>query len=185
MDFQAGPLPGLFIIEPRIFGDARGHFLETYRKDLFAANGIHEDFVQDNQSLSGKGILRGLHFQAPTHAQGKLVRVLQGRVLDVVVDLRRSSPTYGRWFSLELSPEKGRMFYIPPGFAHGFLTLEDQTIFAYQCTDYYHPPSEGGLRWDDPSLAIDWGRKDPQNPPLVSAKDQILPYFEDFNSPFA
>jgi dTDP-4-dehydrorhamnose 3,5-epimerase len=159
--------------------------LETYRKDLFAANGIHEDFVQDNQSLSGKGILRGLHFQAPPHAQGKLVRVLQGRVLDVVVDLRRSSPTYGHWFSLELSPEKGRMFYIPPGFAHGFLTLEDQTIFAYQCTDYYHPPSEGGLRWDDPSLAIDWNWKDPQNPPLVSAKDQILPYFEDFNSPFA
>ena len=185
MNFQAGPLPGLFIIEPLIFGDARGHFLESYRKDLFAANGITEDFVQDNQSLSGKGILRGLHFQAPPHAQGKLVRVLQGRVLDVVVDLRRSSPTYGRWFSLELSPEKGRMFYIPPGFAHGFLTLEDQTIFAYQCTDYYHPPSEGGLRWDDPSLAIDWNWKDPQNPPLVSAKDQILPYFEDFNSPFA
>ena len=185
MNFQAGPLPGLFIIEPRIFGDARGHFLESYRKDLFAANGISEDFVQDNQSLSGKGILRGLHFQAPPHAQGKLVRVLQGRVLDVVVDLRRSSRTYGRWFSLELSPEKATMFYIPPGFAHGFLTLEDQTIFAYQCTNYYQPTSEGGLRWDDPGLAIDWAWKDPHHPPLVSAKDQILPYFEDFNSPFS
>ena len=156
MNFQAGPLPGLFIIEPLIFGDARGHFLETYRKDLFAANGIHEDFVQDNQSLSGKGILRGLHFQAPPHAQGKLVRVLQGRVLDVVVDLRRSSPTYGRWFSLELSPEKGRMFYIPPGFAHGFLVLSETADVVYKTTDFYAPAHERVLLWNDPALKIQW-----------------------------
>jgi dTDP-4-dehydrorhamnose 3,5-epimerase len=180
MNFQAGPLPGLFIIEPRIFGDARGHFLESYRKDLFAANGITEDFVQDNQSLSQKGTIRGLHFQAPPFEQGKLVRVLQGAVLDVVVDIRKKSSTYGQSFAIELNDQNHLQLWIPPGFAHGFSTLADQTIFCYKCSNYYHKASEGGICFNDETLAIDW-----KVPAIhVSEKDYLLPTFKDFISPF-
>jgi dTDP-4-dehydrorhamnose 3,5-epimerase len=184
MEFKPTPIPGLMVLQPKYLGDHRGHFAETYRKELFESHGLPTDFVQENESLSGQGILRGLHFQAPPYAQGKLVRVVRGRVLDVAVDLRKASPSFGKWYRVELGEDNGTMFWIPPGFAHGFLTLEPSTLFQYKCTHYYHPSSEGGLRWNDPNLAIDWNRTDEQPAPMVSAKDQNLPYFEDFNSPF-
>ena len=144
------------------------------------SHGLANNFVQDNQSLSNKGILRGLHFQAPPHAQGKFVRVISGAVLDVAVDIRKTSPTYGKSASVELTAQNFKMLYIPPGFAHGFLTLEDQTIFTYKCTDYYHPETEGGVRWNSPELNIPWNIENP----ILSAKDEILPMFGDFVSPF-
>ncbi len=138
------------------------------------------DFVQDNQSMSMKGVLRGLHFQAPPFAQGKLVRVIQGSVIDVAVDIRKSSPSFGKHVAVELSGDNKRMFWVPEGFAHGFLTLEDHTIFSYRCTDVYNKESEGSLNWNDPELNIDWNISDP----ILSEKDQIAPLLADFNSPF-
>lgn len=138
------------------------------------------DFVQDNESKSQKSVLRGLHFQVPPHAQGKLVRVIKGAVNDVAVDLRKHSPFYGKWVSQLLSEENKLMLWIPPGFAHGFVVLEDETIFSYKCTAYYHKASERGLRWNDPQLNINWGIQDP----LLSEKDKNAPLFIDFNSPF-
>lgn len=173
-------IEGLLIIEPRVFKDNRGYFYESYNEDKFKEIGIDARFVQDNQSLSQKGALRGLHFQAPPFEQGKLVRVIQGAVNDVVVDIRKNSPTYGQSFSLFISAENQLMFWIPPGFAHGFETLEDNTIFLYKCTNMYHKESEGGLLWNDPALGIQWQTQEP----LMSDKDLILPKLKDLNSPF-
>ncbi|MCF8429385.1 MAG: dTDP-4-dehydrorhamnose 3,5-epimerase [Bacteroidia bacterium] len=180
MDIKTTPIEGLLIIEPQVFTDPRGYFYESYNKEKFVAAGINIEFVQDNQSLSQKGIVRGLHFQAPPFDQGKLVRVIQGAVLDVAVDIRKKSPTYGQNFSIELSAQNRTMFYIPPGFAHGFETLEDNTIFLYKCTDVYNKQREGGLLWNDAELGIKWQSSDP----LISEKDKILPLFKDLVSPF-
>ena len=180
MDIKSTPIEGLLIIEPQVFTDPRGYFYESYNKEKFVAAGINIEFVQDNQSLSQKGIVRGLHFQAPPFDQGKLVRVIQGAVLDVAVDIRKNSPTYGQNFSIELSAQNRTMFYIPPGFAHGFETLEDNTIFLYKCTDVYNKQSEGGLLWNDAELGIKWQSSNP----LISDKDKILPLFKDLVSPF-
>lgn len=159
------------LIEPRVFGDARGFFFESYNRQAFqAATGLDVDFVQDNHSKSQKGVLRGLHYQLPPKAQGKLVRVVQGEVFDVVVDIRRSSPTFGRWVGEILSAENKKQFWIPPGFAHGFVTLSDTAEFLYKTTDYYSPVHERCIRWDDPALGIDWQL---DGPPLVSAKDAV------------
>lgn len=177
-DFKNTPLKGLFIIQPRVFADERGFFLETYKKSEFDAAGISEDFNQDNHSFSSKGVLRGIHFQSEPHAQGKLVRVVTGAVWDVVVDLRQGSSSYGKWFGLELNEENGTMFYIPPGFGHGFLTLKDNTHFLYKCSAEYEPASDGGVRWNDSDLAIEWPL-DPGQRPLVSEKDEKLPYLKD------
>ena len=138
MDIIKTPIDGLLVIKPKVFGDDRGYFFESWSKDAFAKNGLDLDFIQDNQSLSSKGVLRGLHFQNPPFAQGKLVRVIKGRVLDVAVDIRKESQTYGQYFSVELSEENKTIFWIPPGFAHGFIALEDDTIFTYKCTGVYN-----------------------------------------------
>lgn len=176
-EFKDTPLKGAKIIQPQIFGDARGFFVESYKKSEFSAAGISEEFIQDNHSFSLKGILRGIHFQTEPHAQGKLVRVIKGAVWDVSVDLRQGSSTYGKWFGLELNEENGTMFYIPPGFGHGFLTLKDKTHLLYKCTAEYEPASDGGVRWDDPGLAIEWPLA-PGQKPLVSGKDENLPYLK-------
>lgn len=180
MEIIPTPIEGLKVIQPKVWGDARGHFFESYSEAAFEAAGLPTDFVQDNQSLSAAGILRGLHFQAPPFAQGKLVRVIAGAVLDVVVDIRKSSPTYGQHFKIELSADNKKMLWIPPGFAHGFLTLQDDTIFVYKVTGLYNKESEGGLLWNDPELGIDWGVADP----LLSDKDKVLPCLADFKTPF-
>lgn len=161
-------LPGVLIIEPRVFGDARGFFMETWNAAVFAAAGLDLTFVQDNHSRSQKGVLRGLHFQNPG-PQGKLVRVTKGAVFDVAVDLRASSPTFGQWTGIELSADNKRMFWVPEGFAHGFLTLKDDTDFLYKCTAPYAPQSEHTLAWDDPAVGIEW--PDIGMAPLVSEKD--------------
>lgn len=170
----------LVIIQPDVFGDHRGYFKETYNQKAFQDIGLDLDFVQDNLSFSGKGILRGLHFQAPPFAQGKLVTVLKGAAIDVAVDIRKSSPTYGQHYAIELTGENHTMFYVPPGFAHGFLVLSDECLFAYKCTNIYNRASEGGLMWNDPALGIDW----PVDAPTISEKDQQYVAFEAFESPF-
>lgn len=154
-EFERCDIEGLVVVTPKVFGDNRGFFLETYSKKAFAEGGIVAEFIQDNHSKSKRGVLRGLHFQK-RKAQGKLVRVTAGRVLDVAVDLRRHSPTFGKWKSVELSAENKKMFYIPEGFAHGFLTLEDNTEFQYKCTDDYAPEYDSGILWNDPDVNIDW-----------------------------
>ncbi|MDR2543671.1 MAG: dTDP-4-dehydrorhamnose 3,5-epimerase [Treponema sp.] len=154
-DFSPCPIPGLFEIQPKIFGDNRGYFFESYSQRDFENAGINARFVQDNQSRSTKGVLRGLHFQI-THPQGKLVRAIEGEVFDVAVDIRSDSPTYGKWHGVILSGEKQNQFYIPEGFAHGFLVLSDSAIFAYKCTDFYYPQDEGGLIWNDLDIGIKW-----------------------------
>jgi len=174
MEFRKSSIEGLIEIQPQIFGDSRGYFFESYRYDLFKENGIPEVFIQDNQSFSTKGVLRGLHFQKPPHGQGKLVRVISGKVLDVAVDLRPNSPTYGQYEKVVLDAELKNMFYVPPGFAHGFYTIED-AIFSYKCTNVYNKESEGGILWNDPDLNIDWGVSQPN----VSEKDLILSSFKD------
>ncbi len=149
--------PGLFELEPRVFKDARGYFYESYNKSQFEQLGVREEFVQDNQSMSQKNVVRGLHFQAPPYAQGKLVRVINGAVLDIALDIRKGSPTYGQYHSVLLTEENKKLFWIPPGFAHGFCTLEDNTIFAYKCTDVYNKPSEGCVLWNDSDLTKEMG----------------------------
>ena len=163
-------LPGLLIIEPDVFGDNRGFFLESWSRQRYREAGLDFDFVQDNFSLSRRGTLRGLHFQNPL-AQGKLVSVLQGEVFDVGVDIRRGSPTFGRWFGMTLSAENKRQFYLPPGFAHGFLVLSEMALFHYKCTDYYSPKDEQGFRWDDPDVGIKW----PVENPILSQRDAAAP----------
>lgn len=178
-------LPNLLLIEPKVFEDHRGHFYESYRFDELKKFGVNENFVQDNQSLSDKGILRGLHFQESPYEQGKLVRVIQGAVLDVAVDIRKESATYGKHVAVELSGDNKKQLYIPPGFAHGFVTLADKTIFVYKCTNYYHPAAEGGILWSSASLGIDWQlAQHGIAEPVLSAKDLVLPDFNDFVSPF-
>lgn len=183
MTFTETAIKDLFVIEPKIWKDNRGYFFESYNQKLFKDAGIDADFVQDNQSLSQRGALRGLHAQADPYAQGKLVRVIQGRVLDIAVDIRKNSPTYGRYVSIELSGENQLMFWVAPGFLHGFLTLEDDTIFAYKVTNLYDKPSEIGVLWNDPDLNIDWGIN--QADIILSEKDLQLPLFKDFNTPFS
>ncbi|MNP13882.1 dTDP-4-dehydrorhamnose 3,5-epimerase [compost metagenome] len=169
MNIIATEIPDLLIIEPKVFGDSRGFFLESFNAREFAkATGVEARFVQDNHSRSQRGVLRGLHYQID-NPQGKLVRVTQGEVLDVAVDIRRSSPTFGRWVAARLNADDHRQFWIPPGFAHGFLVLSESADFLYKTTDYYNPGAERCIRWDDPQLAIDWGL---EVPPLLSAKDQ-------------
>ena len=149
------PIEGLYEIEPTVHGDSRGYFMETYNQRDMEESGLGMVFVQDNQSMSTKGVLRGLHFQI-NHPQGKLVRVIKGRVFDVAVDYRKDSPTYLQWFGVELTEENKKQFYISPGFAHGFLVLSDTAEFCYKCTDFYHPNDEGGLAWNDPKIGIKW-----------------------------
>ncbi|MCQ2241385.1 dTDP-4-dehydrorhamnose 3,5-epimerase [Treponema sp.] len=168
--------PGLYEIQPKVFGDARGYFFEVYsEKDFFEA-GLTMKFVQDNQSSSSKGVLRGLHFQTK-HPQGKLVRAVSGKVYDVAVDLRNGSPTFGKYYGVILDSEKQNQFYIPEGFAHGFYVLSDSAVFAYKCTDFYDPKGEGGIPWNDPAVAIDWKSVGGDVEPLLSEKDGKHPAF--------
>jgi dTDP-4-dehydrorhamnose 3,5-epimerase len=180
MKVEKNPIEGLLVIKPDVFEDQRGYFFESYNEERFRQHGIDVKFVQDNESKSGKGVLRGLHFQVPPYQQGKLVRVMKGAVLDVAVDLRRSSPTYGQWAAIELSEYNKWMYWIPAGFGHGFLTLEDNTVFFYKCTQVYHKESEGGILWNDPDLGIKWGIAEP----MVSEKDKVAMKFREFKSPF-
>jgi len=174
MNVIRSDLEGLLIIEPKVFGDPRGYFLETWNHRAYRECGIDADFVQDNLSCSRRGILRGLHFQNP-RPQGKLVSVLQGEVFDVAADIRRSSATFGRWHGLHLSADNKRQLYLPPGFAHGFVVLSETALFHYKCTDSYSPAHEATIRWDDPELAIAWPIKDP----ILSAKDSQAPWLRD------
>lgn len=171
-------IEGLYVIEPTVHGDARGYFMETYNFNDMKENGLDMIFVQDNQSCSTKGVLRGLHFQKE-YPQGKLVRVIKGEVFDVAVDLRKGSETYGKWFGVTLSDENKKQFYISPGFAHGFLVLSDVAEFCYKCTDFYHPGDEGGLLWNDPDIGIDWPEVDA--PILLSDKDRVQPTLKELN----
>ena len=175
-------IPGLFLITPKRFGDARGFFAETWSRHVLAGGGIDVDFVQDNHSLSGKtGTVRGLHFQSPPHAQAKLVRCGRGRLFDVAVDLRRGSPSYGKWAGVELSAENGLQLFIPAGFGHGFVTREADTEIVYKCSDYYAPQCDGAIRWNDPDIAVDWGVTAAAG---LSDKDAKAPLLADFDSPF-
>jgi dTDP-4-dehydrorhamnose 3,5-epimerase len=181
LELKRTEIEDVILLEPTVFGDERGYFLESFSlqrwTNLFQKAPA---FVQDNESMSQKGVLRGLHFQQEPYAQGKLVRVVKGAVLDVAVDIRSGSPTYGQHITAKLTGENKNQIYVPPGFAHGFVTLEDDTIFSYKCTNYYNKESEGGLMWNDPDLNIDWGVADP----ILSEKDTAYVRFAEFNSPF-
>lgn len=170
-------IPGVLLIEPEVFGDARGWFMESWRRDRYAAAGLPADFVQDNQAFSQRGVLRGLHAQHP-HGQGKLVQVLDGEVFDVAVDIRAGSPWFGRWVAATLSGENRHQFYVPPGFAHGYYVLSEAALFSYKCTETYHPETEFGVRWDDPSIAIDWPLA---GEPTLSAKDAGAPLLSELD----
>ena len=183
-------LPGVIVIEPKVYVDKRGFFLETFREDVLLQAGINAHFVQDNHTRSSQGVLRGLHYQM-TQTQGKLVHVATGSVFDVVVDVRSSSPTFGQWYGTELNEDNIKMIYVPPGFAHGFVVLSETADFIYKCTDYYHPESEQGIAWDDPDLNIDWpiaeiaekislSDKDKQNVKLKDQPAEKLPAYKDF-----
>lgn len=174
MDIIPTKLAGVLLIQPKIFGDQRGFFLETFHQQRYAEAGIPGPFVQDNHSHSQKGVLRGLHFQK-RHPQGKLVFVTSGSVFDVAVDIRKDSPTFGQWVGVTLVAEQHQQFYIPPGLAHGFCVLSESADFHYKCTDYYHPEDEGSLRWNDPEVGISW----PLQTPLLSPKDANAPYLKD------
>lgn len=183
MQIDQTGLPGLLVLTPARFGDARGFFSETWNRARLAEHGVEVDFVQDNHSFSARaGTVRGLHFQKPPHAQTKLVRCGRGRLFDVAVDIRRGSPTYGRWFGVELSFENGKQLMIPGGFAHGFATREPDTEIVYKCSDYYAPEMEGALRFDDPDIGIDWGLGDLE--PILSEKDAAAGTLAAFDSPF-
>lgn len=181
MEFERLQPEGLILITPQAFEDERGFFMESYSERAFAEHGISVRFVQDNHSKSTKGVLRGLHFQRPPHAQCKLVRVTRGVALDVAVDLRTGSPTYRQWAAIRLSEENQKMLYIPAGFAHGFLALADLVEVEYKVDDFYDAASDGGVRWDDPDIGIDWGIADP----LMSEKDRSLPFLKDLGDVFA
>ena len=170
-------LPGCFMLEPVIHDDGRGFFIEHWNSDTFSKMGLDIDFVQDNHSRSTRGVLRGIHHQIG-NPQGKLVRVTQGSVFDVAVDIRRDSPHFGRWAGMELSAENHRMLWIPPGFAHGFLVLSDHADFQYKCTEFYSHRSDRGIRWDDPDIGIDWPLEDGVRP-ILSDRDEALPFLKD------
>ena len=172
----------LVVLTPTVFEDERGYFFESYNKSKFASLGIHIDFVQDNQSFSKRGTLRGLHYQNPPYSQTKLLRVLEGEIMDVAVDLRKDSPTYGKYFGVLLSAENKKQLLVPQGFAHGFSVLSETAVVSYKCDQYYNKPSEGGIRFDDATLNIDWGMD--LKEAIVSEKDMILPNFENCNSQF-
>lgn len=180
MEIVKTRIEGLLIIKPKVFNDERGYFFEAYNKQKLKNEGFDQHFVQDNISKSSKHVLRGLHFQNPPYAQAKLVQVISGAVLDVAVDIRKNSPTYGEHYAIELSEKNNLLFFIPKGFAHGFLTLEDDTIFSYKCTELYNKEAEGAILWNDKHLTINWNVDNP----IVSEKDNIAPSFESFNSQF-
>jgi dTDP-4-dehydrorhamnose 3,5-epimerase len=181
MEVIKGNIDGLLIFQPRVFTDNRGYFFESFNQEKFnQLTGLDIQFCQDNESLSNKNVLRGLHFQKPPFAQGKLVRVISGKVLDVAVDIRKSSATYGKYQLVELSAENKKIFWIPPGFAHGFLVLEENTVFSYKCSNYYSPESEGTIKWNDEDLNIEW----PISNPNVSEKDNVGEDFVNFVSLF-
>lgn len=182
MEIIKTPIEGLLVIEPRVFNDARGYFCETYNQARYQEAGIDAVFVQDNQSCSSYGVVRGLHFQKPPYTQAKLVSCTQGRVLDVAVDLRKDSPSYGKWHAVELSEENHRQYFIPKGFAHGFSVLSEKAVFTYKCDNLYHPESEGGLLLSDPDLAIDW--QVPAEARIISDKDTKHPLLRDLDNPF-
>lgn len=175
-------IPGVVIIEPQIFGDSRGYFYESFSQRDFEEKVAKINFVQDNQSFSHYGVLRGLHFQKPPHTQSKLVRVIQGKVVDVAVDIRKGSTTYGKYVAVELTGENHRQFFIPKGFAHGFVVLSETALFQYKCDDFYHPEAEGAIMWDDPDINVDWGIN--AEDIALSAKDARHQYLKDFVSPF-
>ena len=177
-------IPGVFLIEPQVFSDSRGFFFESYSQRDMEKLGIHDTFVQDNQSCSGKGVVRGLHFQS-RHPQGKLVRVLQGSIFDAVVDIRKKSPSYGKSIGIGVSAKNHRMLWVPAGFAHGFLALEDHTEVLYKTTDFYYPEYDAGIRWDDPDLNIRWPLKQNGITKVeISGKDAMLPLLKNAESPF-
>ena len=176
MQLSETGIEGLLVLEPRVFQDPRGYFFESYHRDLLKDHGIDLDFIQDNQSRSTQGVIRGLHFQIEPHAQTKLVRVTEGSIYDVAVDMRRESPTFGQWYGLELSADNFLQLLIPKGFAHGFSVLSNHATLYYKCDDYYHPRSELGIRFDDPDLGIDW-KIDPGKA-IISEKDRSLPYMK-------
>ncbi|MEI8217932.1 MAG: dTDP-4-dehydrorhamnose 3,5-epimerase [Elusimicrobiota bacterium] len=177
MPFTPTKLPGVMIFEPKVFGDSRGYFFESYNATVFKEAGIDVTFVQDNESKSGYGVLRGLHFQRAPFTQAKLVRVVQGKILDVVVDIRKDSPQCGRWISVELSGENKRQIFVPRGYAHGFVSLSDEVVLQYKCDNFYQPSSEAGIRYDDATLNIDW--QIPHAAISISSKDAQLPGFAD------
>lgn len=174
------PIEGVLLVKPQIFGDARGWFYETYNEERYRAAGIGVKFVQDNQSFSQKNVVRGLHFQRPPFTQAKLVSVIQGAVLDVAVDLRVDSPTYGKYVSAVLTGENHHQLFVPEGFAHGFSVLEDNTIFAYKCSNFYHKESEGNIVYNDPDIHVEWGVENP----ILSDKDKVGPTLREFVTPF-
>ena len=180
MQIKKFDIEGPLLLIPTVFADSRGYFFESYSQKLLVQNGIDYGFVQDNQSLSNKGILRGLHFQSPPFAQGKLVRVVCGSVIDIIVDIRKSSPSYGKSIRIEISDKNFYQLWVPPGFAHGFSVLEDNTVFQYKCTEYYNKESEGGILYCDEILNLNWSTENP----IVSDKDKDLPLFKNFISPF-
>jgi dTDP-4-dehydrorhamnose 3,5-epimerase len=182
MQIETTSLSDVMILTPKRFGDDRGWFMETFNAARVAEAGLNLSFVQDNHSMSAKvGTLRGLHFQTPPHAQDKLVRCSKGAILDVAVDIRRGSPTYGKWVGVELSEANGKQLLVPKGFLHGFVTRSENTEVQYKCTDVYAPDCDGGIRWDDPEIGIDWGLT---GDPVLSAKDTVAPLLRDYNSPF-
>ena len=180
MKVERFEIAGLLLIKPTVYSDERGMFYETYARNNYSIEGIPDTFLQDNESISKRNVLRGLHFQLPPHDQGKLVRVVKGAAMDVAVDIRKLSPTYGKYIMVELSEENKNQFWIPSGFAHGFLSLSDETIFSYKCTNTYHKDSESGLIWNDKDINIQWNIDNP----IVSDKDKQLASFSSFNSPF-
>ena len=189
MKVIATELPGVLLLEPKVFGDARGFFMETWQEARYREAGMPARFVQDNHSRSRRGVLRGLHYQM-AQPQGKLVWVTRGAVFDVAADIRRGSPTFGRWYGCVLDDVDHRQLYIPPGFAHGFCVLSEEADFFYKCTDYYHPPSERGIAWDDPAIGIEWplrevalSSKDQGNPRLAAQVPENLPVYVDYPSP--
>lgn len=179
MEIQKTEIEGLLVIRPRVFEDSRGYFFESYNEQLFSEAGVHTHFVQDNQSRSSYGVIRGLHMQKKPHAQAKLLRVLEGAIFDVAVDLREGSATYGKWFGLEITSANHMQLLIPAGFCHGFSVLSEKATVLYKCDAFYHPESEAGIRYNDPDLAIDW--RIPAANVSVSDKDSKLPYLKDFN----
>lgn len=180
MEITKFDIEGPLLIKPRIFHDERGYFFESYNEAVFSKLGLDVKFVQDNQSSSSKNVLRGLHFQHPPFDQGKLVRVLRGAVRDIAVDIRKQSPTFGKYISIDITADSNEMFWIPSGFAHGFLSLSDDTLFLYKCSNVYHKDSESGILWNDPDLDINWGTQNP----IVSGKDLELKSFKNTESRF-